>query len=95
MTPALLQPIAAQAIFRMETGKLPAYAGVELPGTGSAPDQAEQSRSGRQDGRSNPQRHGSATGTMLAKEEVQTYLAALRSRYKVEINQAALEAKER
>ena len=34
-------------------------------------------------------------GTMLAKEEVQTYLAALRSRYKVEINQAALEAKER
>jgi peptidyl-prolyl cis-trans isomerase D len=34
-------------------------------------------------------------GNLVAKEEVQLYLAALRSRYKVEVNQAALEAKEK
>ena len=30
-------------------------------------------------------------GNLLAKEEIQTYLAALRARYKVEVNKAALE----
>ena len=34
-------------------------------------------------------------GALLSKEEVQTYLAALRARYKVEINQVALEAKDK
>ena len=34
-------------------------------------------------------------GNRLAQEEVQLYLAALRSRYKVEINQAALESKDK
>ena len=33
--------------------------------------------------------------TLGMQEDVQGYLAALRSRYKVEINKAALEAKER
>ncbi|MGB8884446.1 MAG: peptidylprolyl isomerase, partial [Azonexus sp.] len=33
--------------------------------------------------------------TLEAQEEVHSYLAALRNRYKVEINTAALEAKEK
>jgi hypothetical protein len=31
-----ISPIAAQAVFRLETTKLPAYAGAELPGSGYA-----------------------------------------------------------
>jgi peptidyl-prolyl cis-trans isomerase D len=34
-------------------------------------------------------------GNLVAQEEVQLYLAALRSRYKIDINQAALEAKDK
>lgn len=90
-----IEPIAAQAIFRMETGKLPAYAGVELPGTGFTLIKLNKVVPGDKMDEATRKGMVQQLGTMLAKEEVQTYLAALRSRYKVEINQAALEAKER
>lgn len=90
-----ISPVEAQAVFRLETGKLPAYTGVELPGTGYALVKLNKVVPG--DKMEEATRKGmlQQLNTMLAKEEIQFYLAALRSRYKVEINQAALEAKEK
>ena len=90
-----ISPLEAQAVFRLETGKLPAYTGVELPGTGYALVKLNNVVAG--DKMDDATRKGmlQQLNTMLAKEELQFYLAALRSRYKVEINQAALEAKEK
>lgn len=90
-----IAPAEAQALFRLETGKLPAYAGVELAGSGYALVKVLKVTPG--DKMDDATRKGmlQQLGTLLAKEEVQTYLTALRSRYKVDINQAALEAKER
>lgn len=91
----LIPPAAVPAVFKMDAEKLPAYTGVELPGMGyslfklskvSADDKLEPA-------------HKEAMlvqlGKLSAQEEVQGYLAALRSRYKVEINQAAVEAKDK
>lgn len=90
-----IPPLAAQAVFRMDAGKLPAYAGVELPGEGYALLKLGKVLPG--DKMDDAARKGmlQQLGALLSKEEVQTYLAALRARYKVEINQVALEAKDK
>ena len=91
-----ISPIAAQAVFRLETTKLPAYAGAELPGSGYALIKVGKVIPG--DKMDDATRKGMTQqlGNLLAKEEIQTYLAALRARYKVEVNKVALEdAKER
>lgn len=86
-----IPPAAVPAVFKAATDKLPAYVGTELPGTGyalfkitridagPAPDEARRQNIGRQ------------LGTLQAQEETQLYLEALRARYKVEVNNAALE----
>ncbi|MCG2577503.1 SurA N-terminal domain-containing protein [Dechloromonas sp. XY25] len=90
-----VSPVEAQAVFRIETGKLPAYTGVELPGSGYALVKLNKVVAGDKMDEATRKGMLQQLNTMLAKEEVQSYLAALRSRYKVEINQAALEAKEK
>jgi peptidyl-prolyl cis-trans isomerase D len=79
----------------MDTEKLPSYAGVELPGSGYALFKTGKVEAGPALDDARRQAMLRQLGTIEAQEEVQAYLAALRARYKVEINKAALEAKER
>jgi peptidyl-prolyl cis-trans isomerase D len=90
-----LPPPAAQSVFRMETGKLPSYTGVELPGAGYALYKLSKVQAGEKLDAARTQGMLKQLGNLAAQEEVQLYLAALRSRYKVEVNQAALELKEK
>lgn len=95
LDPRLLPPPAVPAVFRMEAGKLPAYAGVELPGSGYALFKLVRVGAGPTLDEARKLALQRQLNTLVAQEEVQGYLGALRARYKVEINQAALEAKER
>ncbi len=95
MDARLIPPPAVPTVFRMETGKLPAYAGTALPGAGYAVFKLSKVTAG--DALDDARKQGLARqlGNIAAQEEVRLYLEALRTRYKVEINQAALEAKEK
>ena len=88
-----LPPPAVPVVFRMDAGKLPAYAGVELPGSGYALYRLNRVDAGAAlDEQSRKALQGQLDG-FSAQEELRLYLVALRNRYKVEINQAALESK--
>jgi peptidyl-prolyl cis-trans isomerase D len=91
----LLPPSAAQAVFRMDTTKLPSYTGVEVPGNGYSLFKLTKVTAGEQLDAARKKAMLQQLGNLVAQEEVQLYLAALRSRYKVDINQAALEAKDK
>jgi peptidyl-prolyl cis-trans isomerase D len=91
----LLPPSAAQAVFRMDTAKLPSYTGVEVPGAGYSLFKLTKVTAGEQLDAARKKAMLQQLGNLVAQEEVQLYLAALRSRYKVDINQAALEAKDK
>lgn len=90
-----LPPLAAQSVFRMESAKLPAYTGVELPGAGYALFKLSKVQPGEKLDAARTQGMLKQLGNLAAQEEVQLYLAALRSRYKVEVNLAALESKDK
>jgi len=90
-----ISPAEAQAVFRLETAKLPAYTGVELPGSGYALVKLNKIVPGDKIDEATRKGMTQQLGNLMAKEEIQLYLAALRARYKVEINQAALEAKDK
>ena len=90
-----LPPVAVPTVFRMETAKLPAFAGVELPGSGYTLFRLNKVEAGEALDEARKQAMLSQLANLEMQEEVQSYLTALRSRYKVEINQAALEAKEK
>ena len=87
---------ALQAIFRADVSKLPAYTGVELPNNGGyalykilavkplATVDADKRRVLQRD-----------YENMTAQEDFTAYLTGLRQRYKVEINKAVVENKER
>ncbi len=85
---------AVPAIFKADTGKLPAYTGIELPDVGyvlykiakasPAEDVTEQRR----------QAYLEQFNAAVAQEEMRAFMAALRARHKVEIDEAALLAKE-
>ncbi len=95
MDARLIPQPAAPTVFKMDTGKLPSYAGVELPGAGYALFRLNKVVAGDA---LDPARQQAMLGQLAqigAQEDVRLYLAALRGRYKVDINQAALEAKER
>ena len=92
---AALPPVAVPAVFRMETGKLPAFTGVELPGNGYALFRLNKVEAGEALDEARKQALLGQLGSLGAQEDVQGYLAALRSRYKVEVNKAALEAKDK
>jgi peptidyl-prolyl cis-trans isomerase D len=90
-----LHPQAAQTVFRMETTKLPAYAGTELQGQGYSLFKLTKVEPGQQLDATRKQGMLQQLGNVVAQEEARQYLAALRARYKVEINEAALESKEK
>jgi peptidyl-prolyl cis-trans isomerase D len=90
-----LPPAAAKAIFKADVRKLPTYVGAEAEGGHYAlykiikvshPEAVDES------GRKAIQRE---YGTILGQEDFAAYLAGLRQRYKIDINNAALESKER
>ena len=89
----LLPPAAASAVLRMDTGKLPGYTGVELPGSGYALIRLTRVEAGQKLDEAQQKAMLGQLGRIVMQEDVQAYLAALRPRYKVEINPAALEAK--
>ena len=95
LDPRQIPPPAAPAVFRMETGKLPSYAGVVLPGSGFALFKLSKVDAGAALDDARRQALMRQLATLSMQEDVQGYLAALRSRYKVEINKAALETRER
>ncbi len=90
-----LPPVAVPTVFRMEAAKLPAFAGVELPGSGYALFRLNKLETGEALDEARKQAMLRQLATLEMQEEVQSYLAALRARYKVEINKAALEAKDK
>ncbi len=90
-----LPPQIAQVVFRMDAGKLPSYAGAELPGGGFGLFKLVRVAPGDKLDENNRNNIQQQLSRVLAQEEFGDYLAALRARYKVEINHAALESKER
>jgi peptidyl-prolyl cis-trans isomerase D len=89
-------PEALRAIFRADTQKLPAYVGVELPSNGgyalykiTAVKPLEKLDESKQRVLQNDYT------AMAAQEDFAAYLAGLRQRYKVEINKAVVESKDR
>jgi peptidyl-prolyl cis-trans isomerase D len=86
-----------RAVFKADTGKLPAYAGVAVPGNGYALYRiAGVKRIGEVDkndplGRAMAQQYA----RLVAEEEFAAWMSTLKERYPVEINKAALESKDR
>ena len=95
LDPRQVPPPAVPTVFKMDASKLPAYAGVDLPGSGYALFKLVRLNAGETLDDARKQALLRQLNTLEAQEEVQSYLAALRSRYKVEINKAALEAKDK
>jgi len=91
----LLPQQAAPAVFKMDTAKLPSYTGVELPGAGYSLFKLGKVVAGEKLDDARKQAMLSQLSNLGGQEEVRVYLAALRGRYKVDINQAALDAKEK
>ncbi len=83
---------AARAVFASATGKLPAYAGLAAPGgyVLFRISQVKAAAGGDERALALKQQFGQT----VAEEEFTAWLATLRSRYTVEINQAALETKQ-
>lgn len=91
-----LPPAAQKAVFGADAAGLPAYVGAELPDNGGftlfkivAVKPAE-----KLDGERRRALQGNYA-SLIAQQEFAGYLAALRQRYKVSINKAALETAER
>jgi peptidyl-prolyl cis-trans isomerase D len=90
--PGALAPAAARAIFAAPTAKLPTYVGVASPG-GYQLFRISQVKAATGDGDAQAQAMRQQYERAVAEEEFSAWLAALKARYPVEINQAALEAK--
>lgn len=92
----MVPPPAVPAIFRAEAGKLPAYAGVELPDIGYGLYKVVKVEAGE---KLDETRRGNMLrqlANLTAQQDLQAFLAALRVRYKVEINDSVLtEAREK
>lgn len=92
---SLIPPVAVPAVFKIDTAKLPAYTGVELPGVGYALYKLNKIDAGDKLDEARKKAMLTQLGNLGAQEEMQLYLASLRSRYKVEINPSALDVKEK
>jgi peptidyl-prolyl cis-trans isomerase D len=95
MDASRLPPPAIPAVFRMNTDKLPSYAGVEIRGTGYLLYRLNKVEAGEK--LDDVRRQGllGQLRSLAAQEDMQMYVSALRSRYKVEINEKALNSSER
>lgn len=90
-----IPPPAASAVFKTDVSKLPAYTGVELPGIGYVLFKISKLEAGEKMDDARRQASLGQIGALGVQEEIRLYLVALRDRYKVDVNKAALEAKER
>lgn len=95
LDPRPIPSAAVATVFKMDASKLPGYAGVDLPGSGYALFKLVKLNPGEALDEARKQAMLRQLNTLLAQEDVQGYLAALRARHKVEINTAALESKEK
>lgn len=95
LDPRLIPPPAVQPVFKVEAVKLPAYAGVALPGVGYALYKIGKVEAGEAIDKARKEVLVRQLNSFAAQQEVQAYLAALRARYKVEIDKAALESKDK
>jgi peptidyl-prolyl cis-trans isomerase D len=93
LDPRQIPQAAVPAVFRLDASKLPAYAGVELSGRGYALFKVTKVSAGETLDAARRQAMLGQLGNLAMQEEVQLYLDALRTRYKVEVNQTALMAK--
>jgi peptidyl-prolyl cis-trans isomerase D len=89
-----LPPAAVQALFKADVGKLPAYVGADVGGGYMLYKIVKVNRPEKLD---EEKRKGlrAEYGSIVAQEDLAAYLAGLRARYKIEVNKAALESKER
>jgi peptidyl-prolyl cis-trans isomerase D len=88
--PGDLEREALRAIFRVGADKLPGYAGVELPGVGYALYKVSKVTAGKITDEI-VQGAGAELEQINAEAQVSAYMAALRQRYKVDINRNLLE----
>lgn len=95
MDPRLIPQAAIAPVFKLDATKLPGYTGIDMPGTGYALFKLAKVDAGEKLDDQRRQAMLAQLGKLAMQEEVQTYLAALRARYKVEINKAALEVKDK
>lgn len=94
MDSRLVAPTAVPVVFRMDAEKLPSYAGLELPGNGYSLFKLSKVSEGEKISDDNKAAMLNQLGSLVAQEDVQLYLAALRARYKVEVHSSALAGKE-
>jgi peptidyl-prolyl cis-trans isomerase D len=95
LDPRLIPQAAVPTVFSLDSGKLPAYGGVELTGSGYALYKLVKVNAGEKLDDAHRQTLIQQLNGLAMREEAQLYLAALRARYKVEVNQVLLEAKEK
>ncbi len=88
-----LAPAALKAVFRADTGKLPAYEGVELPGRGYAIYRISRVIDAMQADASREKLLKQQLEQLSAQEQASAYIANLRAAAKIEINKANLEKK--
>jgi peptidyl-prolyl cis-trans isomerase D len=90
-----LPPVLAKPVFRA-SGKLPAYVGTEIPGAGYGIVRIRSIEPGKAPTADDPRRKAFAMqyGRLISELDRAAYFAALRARYTVKIDKAALEAKE-
>lgn len=97
MTAGNLPPEAVRAIFKADSAKLPAYAGIAAPAGYVLFRIAKVKPYVAGGGQESPQVQAlrAQYARLVAEEETLAWIAALKARYPVEINQAALEKKDR
>ena len=91
-----LAPDVLRTVFKADVARLPAYAGVALPGNGYALLRIIAAKPG--DTANDDPRAGALArqyARFIAEEEFAAWLATLKEKYPVQINKAALESKER
>lgn len=91
-----LAPEAQRAIFKASTDKLPAYAGAQLPNGAYVLYRITQVQSGAAKGEADPRvkAQRAQLAQLSGAEDFNAYLGALRERYGVKIDKAALEKRE-
>ncbi|MBA3903430.1 MAG: peptidylprolyl isomerase [Rhodocyclaceae bacterium] len=91
-----LPPEGLKAIFKAPSDKLPSHAGVQLPGGAYVIYRVSEVRPGKaKEGDPRAKAQAAQLAQLSGSEDFNAYLVALKARYPVEINKAALEAKER
>jgi len=89
-----LPPAALQAIFKADVQKLPAYVGVSVGNVYALYKITKVNQSEKID-ENQLKALRAEYGSIVAQEDLSAYLSSLRSRYKIDVNKAALEPRER